>query len=115
MLLKFDYKLIVLVLKFRNDRQNQSENTLKCIKFKNYPEWSLCILKEKYEVIFEQIELIYEFGLALTSVHGNIEIDTAIEIFLKKDYDLEKHYPENFVRYMRRNLKRFTTLMDNIK
>jgi len=103
-----------LELKYRSDRTQQADNALKCIKFKKYPERSLNILRNKYSDLYKDIEEVYEVGIALSTAGKLYEIDFVCETFSMNAYDLEKHFTLNFIKYMRRNLKRFVVISENL-
>jgi hypothetical protein len=114
-LIKYKKNLIIFELKFRNDRKDQAQNALSCLKFKKYPERSLLFLKTKHEEIFDDLERVYEIGLALFTSEEEHEMDFNCEIFLSSEYNIQNHFKVDFVNYMRQNLKHFITLSEEVK
>ena len=106
-----DY-LFIIEFKYRSDRKQQSINAAKCIKYKMYSERFLNVLKKNYKEEYQNINKVNECGLAISYINNQMSIDINKLIYKKEDYNLESYFSEEFVLSMRRNLKRFTNLVN---
>ncbi len=54
-------------------------------------------------------------GLGLTASEEENEIDFNCEIFNSSEYNVQNHLKVDFVNFMRKNLKHFITLSEEVK
>ena len=111
MLLKFNDLLYVIEFKYREDRIGQSVNAQNCIKFKQYSERTLNFLEKNNNDEFNEIKTVFEIGLGFSNIEKNIEADIYGVITKKKDFK-RQYKSQEFVEYMRRNIKRFSRYLD---
>lgn len=112
MILKYNCLLYVVEFKFREDRISQGINAQNCIKFKAYSERTLNHIEEKHPEEFNEIKSVVELGIGFSNVEENIAADIYGVITLKEDFNRNLYKSDEFVTYMRRNIKRFTKYLD---
>jgi hypothetical protein len=98
--------LVIIEVKFRNDRRQQEIDAFECINYKSYAPRLLLYMKKNHVDRHDKIKKVLKIGIGYDTPH-EMNVNMRFCIQDSSDFDLNLHRTLEFAQAMKQNKKRF--------